>query len=671
MKVKNLIEKAQWQWKVIEYLSYILIFVTPLYFVSSQWFPFSTSKIVFTTLCVILMLTTYSFWLISSNKVSIRITPVHIVLLFFLIALTISSIFGIDIHNSFFGTFSQSVNMILIYVLSIFSFFVSILVVNNKSFLKNIILSSFLSSIIVSMVSYTGSSLSKILLKGSTIGNSSYVGGYLLFNICFGLGLFFYYKKYWNKFLIFIGTIIIALSPYLFNKDILNGKISLQKAILNPILLLGEANGAIIGIIIAVVVSLCFYLMFSHKKILKGIGFISIISVLFCLVYVNYSLVKPNSEIHKVYVEKKTENRFIAWDSAKINFIHHPVLGSGFNNYYYVYEKNYNPLGYKIEFPEFWFNQPHNVFWEFASNNGILGLVLYLSLLVFSVFAFYLNGYKKENKILRAIFIGIIFGYFIQNLFVFDTLVTYLMLFLIIGIAMGISEKYWTVPNINKMGVLKSVAVITIIGSLASIIIFVYLPAKESSEWQKLGSNSNIRKFINLREGIQETSVYGGILDSAYMGDELWFLYRKNLSLVDKETEPFFIKEIDSLINQIEKDLENQPNHARAYMVISKLLILRSSFDMKMDDETYGKINDNIHKAILIYPYNPKIYVILSEANLIKRDFPTALLNAKKAIEVNPYFKESYTYGRNIMEIKKDKDFEKYLNDMESQWIKK
>ena len=344
--------------------------------------------------------------------------------------------YGIDPINSFFGRWRDGINLVLIYMLAIFALLIGFLVKQNILFLPKILLFSFISSIFVALISYTGDSWLTIFKNGaSTIGNSSYTGAYLLFNICFGFGLFFYYSKIWPKILIAIGFLIIIFSPLFFNINILMGKIAISEVIGNPFLLLGQANAAALGVVVSFLVIISFYFIFSSKKIKKIIGLIIFFILLGGIVYTGSQLTEVNSPLYKVYVEQKGENRYIAWDIAEKSFSDNLLLGSGFHNFSYNYQKYFNPFIFNSRIPEAYFAQPHNIILEYASNNGILGLVSFLALLFFVFVGLFKDKKDEEKNIknLRIIMIGVLFGYFIQNLFGFDTPITYLLLFLVIG----------------------------------------------------------------------------------------------------------------------------------------------------------------------------------------------------------------------------------------------
>lgn len=680
MKIQK--ETTPWQWKTIEYISYIIVLFVPWWVSKNLIYSYTSPKALVLTFLVLLsvILALSSIWYKKDSY--IKFNPVSIVLIVFLSLLTISSIFGVDPINSFFG-WRYAVSLVHLYILGIFALVIGSLIRKNKKIIPNILLVSFISSIIVGIIFYTG--LSFPTDDASTIGNNSYLGEYLFFNILFAFGLFLYYKEYWKKILVALGALFIFVSPVFINKDILVGKVGFINAINHPLIFMGEANGALMGIGLSILVFFILLLVVSRKKVLKITGFVLLASFMFGIWYAGQLLVNPDSKLHKVYVEQKSGNRFLAWDIAKESFKDNKLLGVGVNNYPYSFEKysttDFYKEGYFIER----FNQPHNIYWEFASNTGILGLTSFLLLLFATVF-FLLRKINEEDsskfKLLRIALASIIFGYFIQNLFVFDTIATYLMLFLVIGITIGLSDISWDLKIGDKFDVLKKIFIAVVIsGSLSSIVIFVFLPWSEAKTWNKMTSSTqNILDFYNEKKDIQGISVMGGLMDSTFISQRLFEPLQSNVKNVDNSNRDKFLKVVDYSASLVERDVEKQPGYADSYFMIGNLLDVYMLSDIKSGDsltfdgknynkEVWDRAYKALEKSIELNPKNPKAYYALSKTYVIKGDMANARIVAKKAIDVAPWNKDSYKFAHVLFGGTKDAEFEKYVNDMEKKWI--
>ncbi len=672
MKVKGNIEKKLWQVSGVEYLSYLLVFISPLLFSKNTIFSFGSPKMIMMIMITLIMVILFLSVILVEKKLSFRFTPIHLILGVFIIIITISSVYGIDPINSFFGRWRDGINLVLIYMLAIFALLIGFLVKQNKLFLPKILLFSFISSIFVALISYTGDSWLTIFKNGaSTIGNSSYTGAYLLFNICFGFGLFFYYSKIWPKILIAIGFLIIIFSPLFFNINILMGKIAISDVIHNPFLLLGQANASILGLIVSFGIILSFYFIFSSKKIKKIIGLIIFFILLGGIVYTGSQLTEVNSPLYKVYVEQKGENRFIAWDIAEKSFSDNLLLGSGFHNFSYNYQKYFNPFIFNSRIPEAYFAQPHNIILEYASDTGILGLISYLLLLFFVFIGFFINRKDEEKGIknIRLIMMGLLFGYFIQNLFGFDTPITFLLLFLVIGIAIGLNKKEWVFEIEEKQNIIfKVLASVFIMLSFLALFIFVISPIRELKQWAKAPALDNVEEKIIIIDKMQKISLFGGVWDSSFLASKFYSSYIQKINQINDTNKHLYVKEIDSLINQIEIDIERQPNEIRSYIAIGQLLNLQMNIEKKVDEEKWNKLHNYLNKAREINSLNPEIFMFLSQTYLLKQDFDNAYLTARQAIEIAPFYKRLYDYANNLMIIKPNPEFKKYITEKSIKW---
>jgi len=104
-----------------------------------------------------------------------------------------------------------------------------------------------------------------------------------------------------------------------------------------------------------------------------------------------------------------------------------PIFGWGQENYYLVFQKYFDPRLYQQE-P--WFDRSHNVVFDWLIHAGFLGLISYFSLIGLSLWLIFRSLRRGliapfEGLIVAALFLT----YFLQNIFVFDNLNTYLPFF--------------------------------------------------------------------------------------------------------------------------------------------------------------------------------------------------------------------------------------------------
>lgn len=641
-KIKESLGEVVWQWTAMKYVLYGAVFIIPLFVGTSHWFPFSAPKalLIHITAGVLLVLFGWGLLVQKSESISWRITPVHIALGIFLLVVTLGAIVGIDPHNSFFGVWSQSISVVLLYSVSITACLVGFLVKRDREMIPQILTVAFVSGVIFSLISYFGKFLLPTSRVGSTLGNSSFAGAYLLFIICFGIGLLFWYKKPWQKVLVGLGIVTVGFTPIFFNHELFTGVVSWGEAFKNPTLFMGQANAAVVGMVVAVLMIFGLWLTSHSKKWIKGVGVGFVVVILVTVFTTGMIVSSPESSLNQKIVEQKSSNRFLFWDIANSGFVEHPVLGNGFNNYIYTYHNHFKNDFYGPQnHLELWTNQPHNVFWEYMSTTGIIGTASFLVLLGSTFFLVYVrnpgNGQGDERyDVLKIVIAGTIIGYFVHNLFGFDVPVTYLLLFIIVGMAMGVSQYSWNII-INKHGYLKQVFGTILIGLGILMIIFLgMLPWQESKQWRIAIGKSNIANNFQILETLQGQSVFGGIADSAFLVDTFFSRYQKDVIDHIQKTKSLVI--LENVEKFLEREVVRQPNNFRARLVLAKIMTLHMMLDPKSIEMFWNRAQSHLEKSHQLNAQNPDYFLEMAHLYTIKNNLSQAQVYMRAGATLTP-----------------------------------
>ena len=110
-----------------------------------------------------------------------------------------------------------------------------------------------------------------------------------------------------------------------------------------------------------------------------------------------------------------------------------PVFGWGQENYAIVFDKYYDPRMYAQE-P--WFDRVHNIIFDWLVAGGVVGLVSYLSIFAATLWVLWKKskaGAHVFSVAERSIITGLIAGYFIHNLSVFDNITSYILFGTVLG----------------------------------------------------------------------------------------------------------------------------------------------------------------------------------------------------------------------------------------------
>jgi hypothetical protein len=271
-----------------------------------------------------------------------------------------------------------------------------------------------------------------------SIGNPAYAAVYLVFIIFYALYLLIdkYRFRLKSAGAISLMAIIIFFSIFFF---------------------LAATRGAFIGLIAAGLTGLV-YLGFSAKKWRKWFLLAGVIAllVLGSLVYFrNTDFVKslPGGRIFDIsFQAENLQNRLVIWKIALDGFKERPLLGWGPENFPVVFDKHYNVKHFKPKAEGFgaWYDRAHNVFLDYLTQAGILGLLSFLA--IFGVFYWQLlatnskseilnpkqiqnSKLKTQNNIVDALLFALPIAYLVQGLVLFDILPTYINLFLFLAFA--------------------------------------------------------------------------------------------------------------------------------------------------------------------------------------------------------------------------------------------
>jgi len=248
----------------------------------------------------------------------------------------------------------------------------------------------------------------------SRLGNAAYMAVYMLFHIFIIFWLFVRSKVTLHR--------------------ILYGVVALTFAVT---LLYTGTRGTFIGLIVGSGVMVGYIALFGRSypqlrkaAIIACVG-IAILAGGFWAVrdsaYVqsNAALARiANIDLSKDLVVRGTIWR-MAWEGVK----ERPLLGWGQSNFNYVFNKEFDPSLYAAEA---WFDRTHNIVLDWLIAGGVLGLLTYFSILGAAIYyLFILPIIRKDeaehfNVLERGVLLGLLAGYLVHNLVVFDNIISYI-----------------------------------------------------------------------------------------------------------------------------------------------------------------------------------------------------------------------------------------------------
>jgi O-antigen ligase/tetratricopeptide (TPR) repeat protein len=203
-------------------------------------------------------------------------------------------------------------------------------------------------------------------------------------------------------------------------------------------------RGTIIGLVAGTIIALLAYAVFGRtasklaRQVSGGIvGAIVVLGILF-IVFRNAPIIQKIEPLQRLasisLSNTESVSRLYIWHMAFTGFEQRPILGWGQENFNYVFNANYNPKMYN---QEQWFDRAHDVYIDWLMNGGIVGLLAYLALYVFFLWTVWKSTLSIAEK---SALTGLLAGYAVHNIFVFDNLASYVLFFALLGLAASLTR---------------------------------------------------------------------------------------------------------------------------------------------------------------------------------------------------------------------------------------
>ena len=370
----------------------------------------------------------------SSYRINIKKSPIMNAYGLFMIVLLFADIFGVDTQKSMWSNFERMEGFVG-HIHFFAYFFVLTVMIRTladwqkmwKVFLSANILvliyaygqlfgskGFFLSSTVPNLASWFSSRFGIHMSENrldATIGNSAYFAVFALMNV-FIAGLLWSQTKEPKKQWFY--PVLIAL---------------------NVIgILYSGTRGTMIGLVVGCFATFGIMALKERGKMRKMfagslIVFIILISSIF--IFKNSALVQASPVLTRIASISPNDitgaSRLSIWKISYEAWKERPILGYGQDNFSYIFARKFLPNNMCNLEP--WYDRSHDVFFDWLVAAGALGLLTYLSL--YGVTLWFM--WKKKDHTMplseKAILTGMLAGYFVHNIFVFDNLTSYILFF--------------------------------------------------------------------------------------------------------------------------------------------------------------------------------------------------------------------------------------------------
>ncbi len=600
--------------KNISYSILVLPALMVVFFAPSQLYPFAGVKSYFFigALSLVCMVFGLKKYFLNKNSV-IGVDRIDILFLAVVIGMVVTSIFGIDQSLSFFSTLDRGVGVILWIIVFLYTLLLKRVIKKYSNAVHVVDWSLVIAGFIVSLCVW-GSSYGFIpqMFSGGLQGNSSLAGAVLLLTLP---SFFILFKKIKNTGHNGILLLLIVMCC---------------SVIFNPLFISGAGIGESRGVVLSVLISLCFtggfYFLISSRKNISAVGK-GILIVFAGLVLFCTSLVfREGSNVQNFFKNHSGENRLLFWDTAFQSVNERPILGYGNETFEYSFFKHFDPALYRGN--EGWVDKPHNAYIEVIHDNGIIVFSIYILLISYVYYLLITSAKNNEKRYESVVYFFVLTAYLLQNTLVFDSPVS-IVLFGLLLARVSYREKSEYEITFSRMYMIGVV--------LVSCGTFVFCSMRPFLEGNRMYSLAripvqNVGEFANY---VFQTSETGGVVSSAYFANQI-------MNSIEKESHYGnydYSESLDGLARAVlnernsEKSFSAQLFVSRAYTYI---------YEKNGDREFLNKAKESSLQTIKLSPLNPEGYWAFAYAYALDGNSNESLLAARTVIEIDPDLREAY-----------------------------
>lgn len=629
----------------IKYFIYTLIVLVPLVYFPTIMMPFQLSKtVVFQILTEII----FALWLglaILNKEYRPKFTPLLISLSVFMAVASLSAIFGSDWRVSLWSDEQRSLGLIALW--HFFALFVVISPLRNKINWDKLWTLSFWTAVTVSLI---GISQKFIVFPksanpwlhiiysaipdriGSTFSNTAFMAGYLLFNFFIGLWL-----------------ISVLRKPEELTKSL---KLKFWLLVLGAILIftaifLSQTLGVMVGLFVGVLFLLIYFVFKGGRNVKKSALGILIAVILFAgafgFTYNNsfWQKIPGLKRIANVSLqEDSVRDRIITWKISLKAFKEKPIFGWGFENFRIPFDRYYDPRLLANDMKGTYWDKPHNIILEYLTTTGVVGLLAYLSVFIVAIYQIF-----KKFSFEKPFFLAIIIAYFVQNLFIFDTISAYLMFFLILAFIDSYSNNSITnniVTNSNNSKInnisTKQKFVLGTLLVISLIPVYYNYQIFKGANYEYWGVNY----FLNqLTESSLISFSRALVAPTPYIDD-----IRKNFANTVKQAyqQGIIYRNLPDLQNKLADQLRlTIKRHPQGFLNYINLAEFENIF-YKFNPDYLKEAESLSLKALELSPKRQQTFYVLGKTKLLEGDIAGAYKAFEEAVNANLNSAEPHFY---------------------------
>ncbi len=621
--LSKLIEKSCL--RVVLWGTYLVLF-TPLIISGKFFFPFVSPKSLYFMALVEIIFAAYLLLAISSPKYRPKFNILLVAIILFVAISILATVFGADFSRSFWSKHERMGGLLMLFHLLAF-FVVTSSVFRRKDWLR-VFEISVMVAILVSILAIltergTGPLVSSGFetRQGATLGNSSFLASYLLFNVFLALYLFLIKVK--NETKIFFGSSFIFITLALF---------------------LSTGRAATLSFIAGLILLFFLKLIFYEKGKLRMVGILLLTLFLLGGVGMILSAVQPEENIiQRVMIEKfsvgLSKDRILVWGIGWKGWLEKPWLGWGPENFNLVFSSHFESRIFISEIygADIWYDRAHNVVVDTLVATGILGFLSYLGIFASVLYILWKRYLFQRIDFLTAGLLSVIlFSYFLQNLTVFDMVSSFMMFFLVLGFVGSIVSKRDSDLEEKTSSFKPWIIPIILILFILSFFYFTIQPLRSNYYLIRAFRTPDITERISLYKKSLEISPLGKYQVRETIASRELGKYSQR-EIVESMPVEIQKQELNFISKELEKNIEESPLLFSSYLVLGKVYNTYG----RIDSSKFTRAQEVLEKAIEVSPDNQQGYWALTQTKLFQGKFDEAILLSEKAVELEPKVERS------------------------------
>jgi len=609
------------------------ILILPLYVPHGMLFPFITGKNFFFRFLIEIAFVLWIGLATMQSAYRPKLTLLFKSVTIFMVVLFFADLFSPNAYRAFFSNFERMEGFMMLFHLYLY-FVLLVSVFKTK---KDWLLFFYVTLGVSLVVGFLGFMQRfagfRISAAGgyridSTIGNPAYLAAYLSFHVwLLGLLLRMHWKIWWLRF---VYGALIAFELFLIYLTATRGAI------------LGMLGGIILLLILSVVFGKQAYSEPRFRKLaIAALVFLAVLPIVLWSIR-GTQFVRSQAILNRLTSislnDQTTQSRFYIWQMSLRGALERPFLGWGQENYYLVFQKYFDP---RLATQEPWFDRSHNIFLDWLVHTGFLGLISFLSIIGITLWGIWRALQKATIDFWVGATLGVLFvTHFLENLFVFDNLNTYLLFFGFLGFAhyslfSDEKDNIRTHPSQIPMGV--SVSAVLVVVVLMGGYFLHWKPAKASFALIQglVGASQNTTSLSETQKHFREALAYDTFANTE-IREQLGNFAR---GAVNNQQYPLEERKVFTAlaIEELRKEILRPAKDIKHMLFLASILARAGELDptYMLEAETLLK------QALSLSPTKQIIYFELAQLYLTQNKAGDALATLQKAISLDPTYQQA------------------------------